>query len=310
MRKPRLEFEGAFYHVIARGNHRQKVFLDTGDYVRYLKYLGETLRDRCFKLYAYCLMGNHVHLFLEQGSEFPLSRAMHRLQTAYTYFFNKRHHKPGHLFQGRYKAILVDSDAYLLQLVRYIHLNPRRAKIEEVFGKYQWSSHGQYLKREKEPLAPVEVDAVLRMFSKIKKVARKRYQEYMLEGLAEGHRQDLYDLRDGRILGDEDFEEEVHRESGSGLKARVKIGKTIEEIWGSLLIREKIEGEPVGWKRSRLMREAVYWIVECAGKRQKEAADYFEVRPSAIHWALKQQEFVWKKTPEEKRRKEAWARSL
>lgn len=310
MRKPRLEFEGAYYHVITRGNHRQRVFLEPGDYVRYLKYLGETLRDRAFKLYAYCLMSNHVHLFLEQGSDFPLSRAMHRLQTAYTYFFNKRHHKPGHLFQGRYKAILVDADAYLLQLVRYIHLNPRRAKIEEVFGKYQWTSHGQYLKKEKDPLAPVESDAVLRMFSKIKRVARKRYQEYMLEGLAEGHREDLYELRDGRILGDEDFEDEVHREAGSGQKPRLKISKTIEQIWKVLLMREGLSKEPLGWKRSGLMGEAAFWAVECAGRKQKEAADYFGVHPTTINKVLKRQELFWKRSPEIKGKREEWARGL
>src|SRR6185436_16079405 len=117
MRKPRLQYKGACYHVIARGNHRQKVFLEAGDYVRYLNYLGETTRERNFKIYAYCLMPNHVHLFLEQESDFPLSRTMQRLQTAYTCFFNQNHHKSGHLFQGRYKSILVDTDTYLLQLV-------------------------------------------------------------------------------------------------------------------------------------------------------------------------------------------------
>ena len=303
MRKPRLEYEGAYYHVIVRGNQRQKVFYETGDFVRYLKYLGETLRERAFKLYAYCLMPNHVHLFLEQRSCFPLSRTMQRLQTAYTYFFNKRHHKSGHLFQGRYKSILVDSDTYLLQLVRYIHLNPWRAKLEESFGKYPWSSHSQYLRKVKESLAAVETDSVLKMLSSVKAVARKRYREYMLEGLGEGHRGDLYELRSGRILGDEDFEEEVHRESGSGLRPRLKITKTIDQIWENLLSREGINQEPVGWRRSRLMGEAAYWVIECAGKKQKEAADYFRVQPSTILRAVKQQELIWKRAPEEKKKK-------
>jgi putative transposase len=310
MRKPRLEYKGAFYHVIARGNHRQKVFLGVGDYVRYLKYLGETLREREFKLYAYCLMGNHVHLFLEQCSEWPLSRVMHRLQTAYTYFFNKRHHKPGHLFQGRYKSILVDSDAYLLQLVRYIHLNPWRAKLEQALGKYPWSSHGQYLKKEKEPLAPVEEEKILSMFSRVKAIARKRYRDYMAEGQDEGHREDLYDLRAGRILGDEEFEEEVNRESRTGLRATVKISKTIGQFWEALLKREGLKEEPVRWRRSRLIGEATYWMVECAGKKQTEVASHFKVQPTAIHEALKRQRMIWERDPKEKGKKETWVRSL
>lgn len=310
MRKPRLEYEGAFYHVIARGNHRQKVFFEAGDFVRYLKYLGETLREREFKLYAYCLMGNHVHLFLEQCSQWPLSRVMHRLQTAYTYFFNKRHHKSGHLFQGRYKSILVDSDAYLFQLVRYIHLNPWRAKLEEKLGKYPWSSHGQYLKNEKDPLASVESKKMLSMLSRVKSIARKRYLEYMVEGLGEGHRKDLYDLRDGVILGDEEFAEAVHQEARSGKRPGLKIAKTAREFWGLLLAREGLSVEPKGHMRSRLIGETAYWLIEGAGKKQKELADHFGVHPTTINKALLKQERVWRETPRDKEKKGEWVRSL
>jgi putative transposase len=310
MRKPRFEYQGAYYHVIARGNHRQKVFLDIGDRVRYLKYLGETLREREFKLYAYCLMGNHIHLLIKQCSEWPLSRVMHRLQTAYTQFFNTKHHTSGHLFQGRYKSILVDSDAYLLQLIRYIHLNPWRAKMEEKIGKYPWSSHGQYVRKDKKPSAPVESDEVLKQFSKIKPVARKRYQQYVLEGSGEGHREELYTLRSGRILGGEEFEALVYQESGSGLKASPRITKTIDQVWAALKNREGMVHEPTGWAKSRLIGETAYWMVEYAGRKQTEVAVHFKIEPTTVHEALKRQKTVWIKHPEEKASKESWLRNL
>jgi putative transposase len=136
MRNPRLQYPGALYHVIVRGNQRQKTFLAAKDYGRYLEVL-----DKCFKqadlcLYAYCLMPNHVHLLVEQSGHQGLSRPMQRLQMTYTSYFNRKYKKWGHLFQGRYKAILVDKDSYLLELVRYIHLNPYRSKLEEKLGVY------------------------------------------------------------------------------------------------------------------------------------------------------------------------------
>src|SRR5882724_1457672 len=141
MRKPRIHFQGALYHVIARGNQRQKIFLKPSDQCRYLGILGQKAASHSIKIYAYCLMPNHIHLLLEQSSYCTLSRYMQGLQTAYTKYFNKAHRKSGHLFQGRYKAFLVERDSYLLELVRYIHLNPIRAKLEEKIGQYPWSSH-------------------------------------------------------------------------------------------------------------------------------------------------------------------------
>ncbi len=182
--------------------------------------------------------------------------------------------------------------------------------MEEKVGNYPWTSHGQYVKDEKKPLAPVEAEEVLRSFSKIKPVARKRYRQYVLEALGEGHRGDLYDLRSGRILGDENFEMKAHRESGSGLKATLKIKITTRQVWEALLVREGLGQEPVGWKRSRLIGETTYWMVECAGKMQTEIAAHFKVQPTTIHEAFKRQKSIWEKHPEEREKKETWLRNL
>lgn len=142
-RKPRIEFQGALYHVIARGNHRQNIFFDDNDRNRYLSTIEKSKSKFNFSIYAFVLMSNHVHLLIET-STIPLSKIMQSLHTSYTQYFNLKHNKSGHLFQGRYKAILCQKDSYLLQLVRYIHQNPIRAKIVESPDDYQWSSHHAY----------------------------------------------------------------------------------------------------------------------------------------------------------------------
>src|SRR5713226_4605632 len=123
----RLEFPGALYHVIARGNERKSIYRDNEDRQRYLDRLSFYRKKFSFQLLAYCLMDNHVHLAIETGKA-PLSRIMAGLQSSYTQYFNWRHARVGHLFQGRYKALLVDEDPYGLALIRYIHENPVRAK--------------------------------------------------------------------------------------------------------------------------------------------------------------------------------------
>ena len=142
-RRPRLFAPGILYHVIVRGNYRQKTFLNGRDYEAYLERLARYRKRFGVTVYAYCLMSNHVHLLLETGSE-PLSKFMQGLQQSYTQYFNRKHHKVGHLFQGRYKAIVCEKDEYLLTLVRYIHLNPIRAKLVQRLDDYPYSGHPEY----------------------------------------------------------------------------------------------------------------------------------------------------------------------
>jgi putative transposase len=137
-RRPRLFAPGLLYHVIARGNQRQLTFLTDRDYHAYLVRLAAYHTRYSVKLYAYCLMPNHVHLLL-QTSEVPLAKFMQGLQQSYTQRFNRVHGQVGHLFQGRYKAIVCERDEYLLTLIRYIHLNPVRARLVDDPETYPYS---------------------------------------------------------------------------------------------------------------------------------------------------------------------------
>src|SRR4030042_3150799 len=139
-RKARIEYEGAFYHVIARGNQRQRVFKDENDFQKYLELLVYYKERHKYSLYAYVLMNNHVHLLIETF-KIPLSKIIQGINQSYTMYFNKKYRTVGHLFQGRYKAILCDKDAYLLSLIKYIHLNPARAKKAKAAGEYGRRTH-------------------------------------------------------------------------------------------------------------------------------------------------------------------------
>jgi len=143
-RKPRIEFPGALYHVYSRGNQKQKIFLDESDFSLFIKRLAEYKKEYGFMIYAYVLMDNHFHLLIETR-DIGLSKIMQGLIQSYTQYFNLKYKKVGHLFQGRYKAILCQKDEYLLELIRYLHLNPVRAGLAESPDEYQWSGHADYL---------------------------------------------------------------------------------------------------------------------------------------------------------------------
>jgi len=143
-RKPRLHVPGALYHVIWRGNEQRQVFFDEDDCYRFYALLEEGVSRFGYRVHGFCLMPNHVHLALQAGKD-SLSRSMQNLAFRYTQATNRKLGRSGHLFQGRYKALLVDRDAYLLELVRYIHLNPVRARLVADLADYPWSGHQAYL---------------------------------------------------------------------------------------------------------------------------------------------------------------------
>lgn len=208
-RKPRIHFPGAFYHVIARGNRLQKIFLADGDYELYLSFLREYKNRYRFFLYAYTLMPNHIHLLIEVNQT-PLSRLMQSLQFRYTRNFNIKYRKWGHLFQGRYKAILCQKDSYFLELSAYIHLNAVRAGLVKDPWEYPWSSYPHYVKNGK-PDGLVDTDFLLAQFSDRNATARKEYARFVKGRLSDGHREDLYELKDQSFLGSEEFVERVQR---------------------------------------------------------------------------------------------------
>ena len=190
-RKLRVEYEGAIYHVVNRGVDRRRLFDDDADRERFMDRLSKYAVELEARVYLYCLMSNHVHLLVETPGG-NLGQLMHRLETAYTVYYNRRHRRAGHLFQGRYTAVAVERDEYLLKLSRYIHLNPvqvGRAKglalkerIQALRG-YAWSSYRAYLGKT-EPLDGMDEGPVLAMMGRGKQ-ARRDYGRYVETGVVE-----------------------------------------------------------------------------------------------------------------------------
>ncbi|MGH7872068.1 MAG: transposase [Candidatus Binatia bacterium] len=208
-----MEFEGAFYHVIARGNQRQKIFRDDRDRLSYLGRVEHYRQRYKFRIYAYVLMSNHVHFLIETGKT-PLSKIFQGIQFTYTQYYNRRYRSVGHLFQGRYKAILCDRDAYLLELVRYIHLNPTRLKNPEDLAAFRWSSHSAYLGR-KGSLA-IDTALVLNQLGNSTSQAHNAYRKFIDGGRQLGHDDRYYQAVDQRFLGDEKFVERIAKRAPQG----------------------------------------------------------------------------------------------
>jgi putative transposase len=207
-RKPRLEVEGGLYHLITRGVDRRDIFHAPEDHLKFLSLLEAQKEKLPFYLYAYCLMTNHIHLLIERMTD-DVGRIMHRVLTGYTQYYNRKYRRSGHLLQGRHKAILCQSDPYLAELVRYIHLNPVRAKMVRKVENYPYSSHRAYMGLD--PARMVDVDPVLRRFGAKKALARKRYAEHVAAGMKLGHLAGLYETQGG-VLGSEEFVDSmIHR---------------------------------------------------------------------------------------------------
>jgi hypothetical protein len=167
-------------------------------------------------------MPNHIHLLVERR-EAAISKVMHRLLTAYSRYYNRKYGKVGHLFQSRYKGILCQSDQYLAELVRYIHLNPVRAKMVRTPEAYPYSSHRAYIGLEEAWL--VDIEPVLRHFGANKKLARERFDLFVKAGIRVGHREEFYRAEEGRILGSEEFVDETKKRVGEitrGARPQVK----------------------------------------------------------------------------------------
>jgi len=207
-RKPRIELEGGLYHLITRGVERRDIFHSPEDYRKFLTLLAVQKEKLPFFLYAYCLMTNHVHLLIERMTD-DVGRIMHRVLTGYTQYYNRKYRRSGHLLQGRHKAILCQSDMYLAELVRYIHLNPIRAKMVRKVESYPFSSHRAYMGLES--AGPVDVDPLLRRFAPKKAVARERFAKHVAAGMKLGHLDRLYETNQG-VLGSEEFVDSmIHR---------------------------------------------------------------------------------------------------
>ncbi len=223
-RKPRIHLPGGFYHVILRGNGRQDIFFTATDRDMWQALLQKGLGRYGHRIHAYCWMTNHIHMAVQVGRQ-PLANFMGYVASSYARFINRINRRPGHLFERRYRAILINSDEYLLELIRYIHLNPVRALMVEQPANYCWSSHAAYSGGERPGW--LTVDCILQMFAVTANKAHRRYVEYMLQEPEEGTtallRQGL--SGDDRILGNDDWVEGVLAAAGHHVPER-----TLEQL--------------------------------------------------------------------------------
>jgi putative transposase len=213
----RIEYPGAVYHLTARGNRQEDIFVCDEDRQNFLQILGKTVFRYNWICHAYCLMNNHYHLLIETPDA-NLSLGMRQLNGMYTQFSNRSHKKVGHVFQGRFKSILVERDSYLLQLCRYIICNPVKAGMCKKPGQWHWSSYTPTASGKNVPDF-LTVDWVLSQFSKKKKSARKKYIEFVTKGLLE-QLSPWKHVTGQVILGSKEFVEEmqIYQPTGNNLK--------------------------------------------------------------------------------------------
>ena len=208
----RIEFANALYHVTARGNGRADIYLCDDDRLEYLGVLADVCGRFKWVLHAYCLMDNHYHLLIETPDG-NLSKGMRQLNGVYTQRFNRKHRRVGHVFQGRYKAILVEKDAYLLELARYIVLNPVRAQMVDSAEEWAWSSYCATAGLGPSP-SWLSTDGLLAVFGKRESIATERYRQFVAEG--KGQPSIWAVLKNQIYLGSDDFVEQVQRHVVSG----------------------------------------------------------------------------------------------
>jgi len=215
----RIEFPGAIYHVMSRGNERRAVVRDDKDRQRRLDWLRRTVETYSWQLHAFVLMTNHEHLFVETP-EPNLSAGMQYLNGSYTSYFNRRHRRAGHLFQGRFKGHLIEARGYFLEVSRYIHLNPVRAGMVKLPREYRWSSYPGYL-RAGRTLGWVRYDRVLREFGSQLPEARRSYGRFVRAGVASPPRSPFAQAVGGLLLGSGEFVERIRRrlKGRSGVRA-------------------------------------------------------------------------------------------
>jgi len=203
----RIEYEGAYYHLLSRGNEGRDIFMNAKDRIVFLDTIGEMSERFEVEVYAYVLMDNHYHL-LVRTRQANLKKAMHWFGTTYTQRYNRHHTRSGHLFQGRYKSIIVQNDSYLLQLSYYIHRNPLRAGMVNRLADYRWSSYRIYGYGKKAP-DWLSTDLILSYF----KGKQNRHESYRekVQQYAEEEKQLLEDLRHGLVYGSKQFVEELRQ---------------------------------------------------------------------------------------------------
>jgi REP element-mobilizing transposase RayT len=283
-RQPRIEVPGGLYHIISRGNNRQRIFRSHEDNLKFTSMIGQQKAKRPFYLYAYCLMPNHAHLLIERQDD-KISRIMQGLLTGYSQYFNRKYKKIGHLFQARYKAILCQTDRYLGALVRYIHLNPVRAKMVRRAEDYEYSGHRAYIGRDRSGL--VDTEPVLRHFGVTKARAVETYQRFVAAGVGEPSQAEYYRASEGQLLGSDEFLKEIkHRVGDHRAPPKTIERTTIEDLLNAAarssgLTLQELCGKSKN-RRTVAVRDAVIVLGRERGISNRELAEALGVDPSSV----------------------------
>lgn len=273
----RIEYPGGLYHVTSRGNAGSKIFRNDKDRLSFLEVLNTNTERFHWICHAYCLMDNHYHLIVETP-EGNLSRAMRYLNGVYTQRMNRKYGKMGHLFQGRYKAILIDREGYLLELCRYVVLNPIRAHLVKKPEGWRWSSYRATAGFEDSPQF-LTTDWILGQFGERRKRAQSLYRMFVMEGIAK--ESPWRDLKGQIFLGDKTFIEKLRTPGSSDLKEipspqRYASRPTLQE-W---FLTERV-GDRV------LRNKAIYSAYVDYGYRLKEIAEYLRVHYATVSRTVK-----------------------
>lgn len=278
----RIKIPGGLYHIYARGNDRQNIFTDMNDREKFLENLRK-VANRCgWKCYAYCLMKNHYHLLLETADG-DISKGMRQLNGVYAQYFNWKHDRVGHLFQGRYRALLVDRENYFLELCRYIVLNPVRAGIAEKPEDYVWSSYRMTAGLDKRDEF-LDTDFILNHFSVSKELegsAERNYARFVLDGISMSS--PLEDVRGNLILGDLAFAESLITEIEESRKNPEYT--TIQRNADRPELKDILDSITVSIKELR--DKAICKAYRAYSYKQKEIAEYLGIHLISVHNIIK-----------------------
>ncbi|MCL5422073.1 MAG: transposase [Nitrospirae bacterium] len=280
----RIEYPGALYHITSRGNERKEIYLDEDDRLKFLAILEDYHERYGILIHSYVLMDNHYHLILETPKG-NLVQVMQGINGGFTGYFNRRYGRSGHLFQGRYKGVLVDKDSYLVELSRYVHLNPVRASVVKRPEEYKWSSYPGYIAKGKE-VTYVEYAWVLSKFGNDIKRGREKYRRYVEEGLKEGREETPLKAVQGQVvLGGEDFVEKIKRmlkgrELSSDILERKRFmvvpnpGDVIKEVAKTFETDEELIKKK-GRKDNTARKAAIYFVQRYSGLSNEEIGKIF-----------------------------------
>ena len=274
----RIQYENALYHIMSRGDQKRKIFLTPKDYEKFLEILLEAKHKYGFFLYAYALMDNHYHLLLETPHG-NLNKIMHTINSAYPNYFNKKNKRVGHVFQGRYKAILVEKDIYLKTLIQYIHQNPLRKNLANDLSEYPWTSYRDYISKNE---YLIDCQWMIKRFGNKKSEALKYLLKFMCEPIKKDDKHEPYA---GLIMGSEKFikttlctiaEEKLDIQIGNrrSLADHDKTNRILRELEREFEMDVK-DFKSMKFQRNPIRNFGIYFLKKYSNLSNQEIGDIF-----------------------------------